>query len=93
MARYEHLPIYKKAFDLAVYFENVVAGFSRYNKYTLGAELRNRSREIVLAIILANSSRDKTSHLMQLRNDLEELLLLIRLCKETKVFKSFAEGS
>ena len=89
MARYEHLPIYKKAFDLAVHFEKVVAGFSRYHKYTLGIELRNRSREIVLLIIRANSSRDKTSHLMQLRNDLEELLLLVRLCKETKAFKSF----
>jgi hypothetical protein len=89
MARYEHLPIYKKAFDLAVHFEKVVAGFSRYHKYTLGTELRNRSREIVLAIIRANSSRDKAPHLMQLRNDLEELLLLIRLCKETKAFKSF----
>jgi len=55
MARYEHLPIYKKAFDLAVHFEKVAARFSRYHKYTLGTELRNRSREIVLSIIRANS--------------------------------------
>ena len=89
MARYEHLPIYKKAFDLTVHFEKVVAGFSRYHKYTLGTELRNRSREIVLTIIRANSSLNKTPHLMKLRNDLEELLLFIRLCKETKAFKSF----
>ena len=52
MACYEHLPIYKKAFDLAVHFEKVVAGFSRYHKYTLGTELRNCSRGIVLSIIL-----------------------------------------
>ena len=36
MARYEHLPIYKQALDVAVYFERAVAGFSRYHKYTLG---------------------------------------------------------
>ena len=78
MARYEHLPIYKKAFDLALYFENVVAGFSRYHKYTLGTELRNRSRGLVLKITRANSSRDKVPHLMGLRDDLEELLLLVR---------------
>ena len=89
MARYEHLPIYKKAFDLALYFENVVAGFSRYHKYTLGTELRNRSRGLVLAITRANSSRDKVPHLMGLRDDLEELLLLVRLCKEIKAFKNF----
>ncbi len=89
MARYEHLPIYKKAFDLVIHLEKVVAGFSRYHKYTLGTELRNRSRGIVLLIIQANSSREKTPHLLQLRSEVDELLLLIRLCKETKAFKSF----
>jgi len=38
MARYEHLPIYRDALNLAVYFEKMVAGFSRYHKYTLGTE-------------------------------------------------------
>jgi hypothetical protein len=37
MARYEHLPIYKQALDVAVHFERIVAGFSRYHKYTLGS--------------------------------------------------------
>jgi hypothetical protein len=32
MARYEHLLIDKKALDVAVRFEKVVAGFSRYHK-------------------------------------------------------------
>ena len=36
MARYEHLPIYKQALDVAVHFEKTVAGFSRYHKYALG---------------------------------------------------------
>ncbi len=51
MTRYGHLPIYKKAFDLSVHFEKVVAGFSRYHKYMLGTELFNSSRGIVLSII------------------------------------------
>ena len=46
MARYEHLPIYKKAMDLTVYLEKIVRNFSRYHKYTLGSELRAKSREI-----------------------------------------------
>ena len=32
MARYEHLPIYKTAMDLAVYVEQVMRNFSRYHK-------------------------------------------------------------
>ena len=49
MARYEHLPIYRAAFDLAVHVEKLVRGFSRYHKYSLGTELRERSREILAA--------------------------------------------
>lgn len=89
MARYEHLPIYKKALDVAVHFEKVAAGFSRYHKYTLGAELRNSSRGIVTMIVRANSAVDKATLLLALRDKLEELLLLMRLCKEVKAFKSF----
>lgn len=90
MARYEHLPIYKKAMDVAIHFEKVAAGFSRYHKYTLGTDLRNKSRKIVEQVIRANSSRDKLPQLLQLREQLEELLVVIRICKEVKVFKSFS---
>jgi hypothetical protein len=42
MARYEHLPIYKTAMDLAVYLEQAVRQFGRYHKYTLGRGLLNK---------------------------------------------------
>jgi hypothetical protein len=61
VARYEHLPIYKAALDVTLHFERVVAGFSRYHKYTLGTELRALSREVVGLIVKANSSRDKAA--------------------------------
>ena len=48
----EHLPIYKKAMDLTIYVEKVVRNFSRYHKYTLGSELRAKSREIVGVAVL-----------------------------------------
>ncbi len=89
MARYEHLPIYKQAMDVAVHFEKVVAGFSRYHKYTLGSDLRNASREVVSLIIQANAERDKTPKLIELRQQLDQLIVLIRISKEVQAFKSF----
>ena len=89
MAQYEHLPIYPKAFDLSIYLENSVRGFSRYHKYTLGTDLRNLSRRIVQLIIRANSEKDKTATLQQMRVVVEELKVTGRICKEVKAFKNF----
>ena len=41
MAQTEHLPIYKRSYDLCLSLEQVVRSFSRYHKYTLGADLRD----------------------------------------------------
>ncbi|MCP4254070.1 MAG: four helix bundle protein [Candidatus Scalindua sp.] len=89
MARYEHLPIYKKAMDLTIYFEKIVRNFSRYNKYTLGSDLREKSRKIVELIIKANSTTAKRPCLLELREKLEGLKILIRICKEVKAFNRF----
>ena len=89
MAHYEHLPIYRKAMDVAFYFEKIVKNFSRYNKYTLGAELRILSKDIVKLIIRANSSKEKLPLLHELRERLEELKIVIRIAKEVHAFKNF----
>ena len=56
IARYEHLPIYKSALDMTVHFKRLVAGFSRYHKYTLGTELREGSRAVLMQVLRANSA-------------------------------------
>ena len=86
MARYDHLPIYRAAFDLSVHMEKIVRNFSRYHKYTLGTELRNCSRGVLRGIIEANNSHDKGPFLLQLRRDLEWLKVLARLCHEAGGF-------
>ncbi len=86
MARYEHLPIYKRAFDFAIYIDQMVRGFSRYNKYTYGTDLRNLSREVLKLIIRANNARDKTPHLEMIRETLEVLKGIFRMCKQQKIF-------
>ena len=93
MARYEHLPIYKAALDLTVHFEQVVAGFSRYHKYTLGTELREGSRGVLLQVLKANNAGDQAARqaeLLALRERIEALTMTLRVAKEVKAFKSFA---
>ncbi len=88
MTRYDHLPIYRTAFDLAVHLETVVKNFSRYHKYTLGTELRERSRRVLEHIVQANSSREREPLLLALRQELEWLKVLTRLSHEAGAFAS-----
>jgi len=75
--------------DLTIYFEKIVRNFSRYHKYTLGSELRDNSRAIVGLIIKANSTVERLAILFELRERLEGLQVLLRICKEVKAFNSF----
>lgn len=89
MAKYEHLPIYREAFKFLIFCEQTVRNFSRYHKYTHGSDLRNAAREAVKLIIRANNSRPKGPVLEDLRITLEEIKLIIRICKEVKAFHNF----
>lgn len=88
MARYEHLPIYKAAFDLAEHVEKIVRNFSRYHKYILGTDLRDCSRAILRRVIEANGTRARRPVLLQLRQNLEWFKVLARLCHEAGGFVS-----
>jgi hypothetical protein len=89
MSRYEHLPIYKSALDMTVYFEKIVARFSRYHKYTLGSELRMMAKEVVIKIIKANNAIDKKPFLADLLELLEEIKVTVHITKEVRAFHSF----
>lgn len=77
--------------ELAVFVESMVRGFARYHKYALGADLRHLSRRLVALVIKANSRRDKTAILTELRDSSEEMKVLIVLAKEVKAFTNFKE--
>ena len=55
----ENLPIFKSALALAVYMEQIVKGFEKYNKYTIGVDLREKSKNILYLINRANLSVEK----------------------------------
>jgi len=91
MAYYENLPIYKKAMELAIYLEKIVKNFSRYHKYSIGKDMRDISRKIVVLIIKVNSKKDKRELLTELRDTTEEIKTIILIGKEIKAFISFKQ--
>jgi hypothetical protein len=89
MARSEHLPIYKATYDLCLYLEQVVRGFSRYHKYGLGADLRDGARSALRLIVRANARRERVGVLLDLREQLEELKVLLHLGHDVQAFANF----
>lgn len=89
MAHTEHLPIYKAAYDLCLYLEQEVRNFSRYHKYTLGTDLRDTARRALKLVVRANARSEKLPVLLELREELEELKVLLRLGQDVKAFATF----
>ena len=89
MARYDHLPIYKKAMEMSVYVEEIVRNFSRYHKYGIGGDLRDISRQIIRLVIRANSTAQKAPVLQELVEACEQFKVMVVLAKEIKAFQSF----
>ena len=74
---YTKLPIFKKAMELNLYIETIVKNFSRYHKYSIGSELRDKSREVMYAIYKVFFAKDKKSAIEKLRDLNEELKIII----------------
>lgn len=89
MGLYEDLPVYKRALDLAVYFEKTVRSFERYHKFTVGVDLKNLSRRILVLIAKANTKQFRKDCLAEALDKLEELKITLHLCKEVKAFHNF----
>lgn len=64
-------------------------GFSRYQKYGLGQDLRDGARSILKLIVRANARRDKAEVLLALREEVEQLKVLLRLAHDVKAFANF----
>ena len=84
MAQAEHLPIYKASYDLCLSLEQGVRSFSRYHTYTLGTDLRDGARRVLKLVVRANTRRDKVPVLLELREEVEELNVILRLCQDVK---------
>jgi len=87
----EKFPIFKSAMGLSVYIEQIVRGFEKYHKYTIGIDLRERSKKILFLINRAYLSNNRVDELINLRDGCEEMKILLQLSKELKAFRSFKQ--
>ena len=85
MAQSEHLPIYKRGYELCLHLEQVVRGFSRSHRYGLGDELRTGSRRVLNLVVRANSRREREPVLLEIREELEAPKMSLRLAHDLRV--------
>ena len=84
MAQYEHLPVFKKSYDLLLTIYQSVGMFGKEFKYTIGEKLKNEALELIVCIYKANSRVEKTGMIGQAMEHLELVRLYIRISKDLK---------
>jgi hypothetical protein len=89
MSFYEQTRVYKKALELTAYFNMIVIHFNKHYKYTIGSDLCNLSRRILILIARANTKQERQVKLTETIELLEELKIMVHVCKEVKAFNSF----
>ncbi|MCB1656814.1 MAG: four helix bundle protein [Pseudomonadales bacterium] len=88
----DYPPIIKLAERIVLQLELTVRGFSRYNKYTLGTELRQQSQAMYR--LAHRAWRDKSKQLewlTQLVWAVDELKLSMQLAQQLRAFASFGQ--
>ena len=76
--------------ETGLFLQNVVRKFSRYNKYSIGSDLRGISRQIILLIVRANSTANgRTEVLRELVENCELLKTMLVFAKEAQAFDNF----
>lgn len=91
MARYQHLPIFREAYELNIEIHKRVDNFPRVHRYSMGERLKNMTLDFLDLMVKANSSADKFEILSQSEFIMERLKIYIRTCFDLKIFgcKSF----
>jgi hypothetical protein len=77
---------------LAVEIGSAVRGFSRYHKYTLGADLRRQAAEVCRWVARAvRFPEQRLRTLEALVMEVENLKITVQLAKKVQAFSSFAQ--
>ena len=89
----ENLPIWRCLQQLLVQVELCVKGFSRYNKYSIGAQLRQSALDCNRLLIRALNApaENRLQPVTALQAQCDDLKLLIQVGKELKVYNNFSQ--
>ncbi len=84
MAMHHELPIHKIAFDLLSLATDITRNIPRDLKVGLGSKVRDECIEMLTLIARANSSHDKTVHIVGIIERNDTVKFLLRLFKEKR---------
>ncbi|MCD6094187.1 MAG: diversity-generating retroelement protein Avd [Candidatus Omnitrophica bacterium] len=86
MARYEHLPIFQKAYDLQIRIQRYVDRMSKLYRYSHGEYLIKLGLDFLYLVVEANSARNKYQFLVKADRQLEKIRIHCRLLRDLKSF-------
>lgn len=88
MARYNHLPIFQRSYDLTLEIYRTTHNFPREYKYTLGQKMKEISNELLDWIVVINSQKNKTPYFSRIKLQTERLRIQVRVAHDLKIIKS-----
>lgn len=85
MAQYQHLPIYKKTYDVLLRTMTATKDFPREYKFTLGQKIKDELIELVVMIYRANSVLNKQQHIQAILERIQAIQLMMRLSHDMRI--------
>ncbi len=79
MARYAHLPIFQKSYELLKWIYFFVSKFPKAEKHALGQKVKQTAMDFLDQVIRANGAKNKAPNLEEAAQLLEILRIHVRL--------------
>ena len=85
-------PVVGKAYDLCLWLLPHIAKFPRSHRFILGDHLERHALSVLLFLVRAAYSREKSEILAEANRRIEELRFLLRLSKDLKLLSVSQHG-
>lgn len=85
MARYEHLPIYKAAYDLFIEALQTTKTFPKDYRYTLGEHFHKSAIELLKCVYKTNITKNKVDLIKEIMYLAQEIGVLTRAAHDLKI--------